>query len=60
MATKSILKTVYIRDNESARKLAGALENASQKSARPVVFKRSVSQASQKEIRDMFGQGQAR
>lgn len=59
MATKSILKTVYIRDNETARKLAGALENASQKTTKPVVFKRSVSQASQKDIRDMFRQEHA-
>ena len=54
MATKSILKTVYIKDNETAKRLANALENASQKRSDPVNYKRSVSTATRKEIRDMF------
>ena len=54
MATKSILKTVYIKDNDAAKRLANALENAAQKSSEPVNYKRSVSTASRKEIREMF------
>lgn len=60
MATKSILKTVYIKDNEAAKRLANALENASQKSSRQVTFSRSVSPATKKEIHDMFDQEAAR
>ena len=58
MATKSILKTVHIKDNETARKLASALENAGRKKEKAVHFKRSVSVASRSEIREMFKQGQ--
>jgi hypothetical protein len=54
MATKSILKTVYIKDSETARRLANALENASQWKTEPVNYKRSVSTATRKEIRAMF------
>lgn len=56
MATKSILKTVYIKDNETAKKLANALENACRKNEKTVHFKRSVSTATRKEIREMFKQ----
>jgi len=54
MATKSILKTVYIKDSEAARRLANALENASQRTSEPVIYRRSVSTATRKEIREMF------
>lgn len=54
MATKSILKTVYVKDNEAAKRLANALENASQKKSESVNYKRSVSTATRKEIREMF------
>lgn len=55
MATKSILKTVHIKDNVSARRLASALENASKKHSAPVVFKCKVSDATSEEIEAMFG-----
>lgn len=60
MATKSILKTVYIKDNETAKKLANALENACRRQEKAVHFKRSVSTATRDEIRNMFKQEQAR
>ena len=54
MATKSILKTVYIKDNESARRLVSALENADRKGAEPVKFRRSYAMATEKEMQEMF------
>ena len=54
MATKSILKTVYIKNDESAKRLASALENASKKRAKQVKYSRSVSTASAEDIRKMF------
>ena len=55
MATKSILKTVHIKDSESARRLANALEYAKGKHAREVTMSRMVSEASRDEIRAIFG-----
>nr|DAW18051.1 MAG TPA: hypothetical protein [Caudoviricetes sp.] len=55
VATKSILKTVHIKDNTSARRLANALSNAYDVQHQPVVFKCRVSDASDEEIRAMFG-----
>lgn len=54
MATKSILKTVYIKDNDSAKNLARALENAHNTPETPVKFSRAPSDASRDEIRKMF------
>lgn len=54
MATKSILKTVDIRTEKSARRLANALENASNKAAKQVKYSRSVSTASAEDVRKMF------
>lgn len=58
MATKSILKTVHIKDNTSARRLANALSNAYDVQRQPVVFKCKVSDASDDEIKAMFGDKQ--
>ena len=55
MATKSILKTVHIKERKSASALVNALENAKGKSAQKVEFKRMPSDASRDEIREMFG-----
>ena len=55
MATKSILKTIHIKDRRSIQALVRALEHAQGKSAQPVKFQRSVSEASREEIKKMFG-----
>ena len=54
MATKSILKTVIIKDNTSAKRLATALEQASKKTAKPVSQSRAYTYASDEDIRKMF------
>lgn len=58
MATKSILKIVHIKDSESAKRLANALEYAEQKHAQEVKMSRMVSEASRDEIRAIFGKKQ--
>lgn len=55
MATKSVLKNVDIKTRTSALALVNALENAKGKSAKPVVTKRTFSDASREEIKKMFG-----
>lgn len=55
MATKSILKTIYIKQKEPATRLVSALENASKKGAKAVEMSRSYSEASRTEIAKMFG-----
>lgn len=55
MATKSILKTVHIKERRSATALVNALENAKGKTARKVTYQRMPSEASREEIRAMFG-----
>lgn len=54
MATKSILKSIQIKDKKSAAKLANALENASGKKAKEIKYNRSFSDASRDDIRKMF------
>lgn len=55
MATKSILKSVNIKNRKSALGLVNALENASGKHAKPVARSKSFSDASREDIRKMFG-----
>ncbi len=55
MATKSILKTILIKDRKSARALVNALEHASGKGEKQVIMRKGSSEASQSEIRKMFG-----
>lgn len=55
MATKSILKTIHIKDQRAATALANALENARGKSEKVVTFQRAPSEASREDIRKMFG-----
>lgn len=55
MATKSILKTIHIKDRKAASALVCALENAKGKHSRDVVMSRSYSEASRSDIRKMFG-----
>ena len=54
MATRSILKTVLIKDTRSAGRLASALESAKGHKSREVTMSRMVSDASREEIRAMF------
>jgi len=54
MATKSVLKSIHIKDEKVVRRLASALENAAGKSAKMVAYTRSFSDASREEIRKMF------
>ena len=54
MATKSILKSINIKDKATANAFVSALENASGKSAKPVTHTRIFTDASKDEIRKMF------
>lgn len=55
MATKSILKTIHIKDRKSAVALVNALENAHGKAEKEVTMSRSYSEASKEDIQKMFG-----
>lgn len=55
MATKSILKTVSIRDRRSARALVNALENARGKKDRNMKLASTCHEMSKEEIRQTFG-----
>lgn len=55
MATKSILKTVSIRDRRSARALANALVHAKSKKGRKPKLSAECHEMSKEEIRQMFG-----
>lgn len=55
MATKSILKTIHIRDQKSALNLANALEKSSQAKDLKVKYTRPVSTASRDRIQKLFG-----
>jgi len=54
MSTKSILKNVYIKDPDSARKLVNAMERSQEKQVKPVTVNRAVSEATREEVRVMF------
>lgn len=55
MATKSILKTIHIKEPGAAAALVRALENAKGKSEKEVVFQRAPQEASRSDIQKMFG-----
>ncbi len=55
MATKSVLKTIDIKDRKIAWAIADAMENAKKKHSQPVYNQRSFSDASKDEIAKMFG-----
>ncbi len=55
MATKSVLKTIDIKDRRAALAIANALEHAKDKHAQPVIKQRTFSDASREEIAKMFG-----
>ena len=54
MATKSILKSVNIRNKGTALSLARAMENAHTKADKPVKMSQSVSEATEEDIIKMF------
>ena len=55
MATKSVLKTILIKDRRTASALVAALENASGKKSKDVVISRTCSELGRDEIKKMFG-----
>ena len=55
MATKSILKTIHIKQKKTALRLVQALENAKGKGEKDVIMTRGYSEASRDEIGKMFG-----
>ncbi|MCD8147775.1 MAG: hypothetical protein LUD84_10975 [Clostridiales bacterium] len=54
MATKSILKSINIKDKQTATDFVRALERASRENAKNVVPSQAFSDASREEIREMF------
>ena len=55
MATKSVLKTIYIKRAKPAHALISALENASGKKLRDVVISRPCATLGKDEVKKMFG-----
>lgn len=57
VATKSVLKSIHIKDKKAAVRLVCAMENAAKKKSQDVGQTRMFSDASREEIRKMFGAG---
>lgn len=55
MATKSILKNVNIKNRKTAASLINALENASKKGSKEIVYSRAIRSASSEDIKKIFG-----
>lgn len=55
MATKSICKTVHIRDKRLASQLINALESAKGKRSTEIHFSKKVYDLKGDQIKDMFG-----
>ena len=55
MATKSILKTVVIKNKKDASKFVNALENASDKKEKEVVIKQNVMDVRKEDIKKVLG-----
>ena len=56
MATKSILKSVIIKDKVTSSSLINALENAKKKKSKDVVLSRAVRVADSDMIQKLFGE----
>jgi len=56
MATKSILKSVVLKDRKSANLLINALTNAKNKSSKKFTFSRAVRTADDDLIKKIFGE----
>lgn len=55
MATKSFLKSIYIKDKKSAKSFVSALENAETKGKKEVNFRKNVKEIEDEDtIRKMF------
>lgn len=54
MATKSILKTIFIKDNTSALRLVNALENAQNKRSKDVHIPVAVRTLTGSDVRRLF------
>ena len=55
MATKSVLKSVMIKDRRAAHSLVKALENASGKQSQDVTMSRTCKELNKSDIQKMFG-----
>lgn len=60
MATKSVLKTILIKDRRSADSLVTALENASGKKSKDVTVSRTCRELGREEIQKIFGEKNGR
>lgn len=60
MATKSILKTIHVKERSVVNALVGALENAKGKQAKDVFLSRSCSDMSRQDIKKIFGSQEAK
>ena len=56
MATKSILKSIVIKDKKSGSALVNALESAKGKKSQKVEFSSAVRSADDELIKKMFGE----
>lgn len=56
MATKSILKSIVIKDKKTGNALVNALENARNKTSKDVMFSRAVRTADDETITKIFGE----
>jgi len=56
LATKSVLKSILIKDRRSANSLVAALENASGKKSKEVTISQTCRELGTEEIKSMFGE----
>lgn len=56
MATKSILKSIFIKDKHMSRTLTNALEQAQNKASKEVVFQKAVRDIKGDDIKKIFGE----
>lgn len=55
MATKSVLKAIYVKKEKPAHALISALENASSKKTKDVLISRPCATLEKDEVLEMFG-----
>lgn len=55
MATKSIMKSITIRDKRLRRDLVNALENAKKKKSKEVQLSRTCMEVTGEDIAELFG-----
>ncbi|SDZ15236.1 hypothetical protein [Tindallia californiensis] len=56
MATKSILKNIYIKDKKNGRSLVFSLEAAKDKKAKPIKMTKTVKEIRADQIGELFGE----